>query len=146
MNFPGVVVVKNPLANVGDARDTCSIPGSGRSPGGANGNPLQFSCLEHPMDRGAWQATVHGVAKSQTQLSEHAGRYKWVKVKFLKKRLNNLSAMNLIFKRQKLWDIVLCFLQSIVLQINASRKINTIMFLKDKNLKSLFFYKHVWYE
>ena len=52
-----------------------SIPGSGRSPGGRNGNPLQYSCLENPMDRGAWQATVHGVAKSQMQLkrlSTHA--------------------------------------------------------------------------
>jgi len=47
------------------AGDLGSIPGSGRSPGGGHGNPLQFSCLENPMDRGAWQATVHGVAKSQ---------------------------------------------------------------------------------
>ena len=133
MGFPGGTVVKNLLANAGDARDMSSIPGSGRSPGGGNGNPLQYSCLERPMDRGAWWAKVHGVTKSQTQLSEHVGRYKWVKVKFLKKGLNNLSAMNFIFKRQKLWDCV-------------SRKINTIMFLKDKNLESLFFYKHVWYE
>ena len=47
-----------------------SIPGSGRSPGEGNGNPLQYSCLENPMDRGAWWATVHGVAKSRTQLSD----------------------------------------------------------------------------
>ena len=95
-------MVKNLLANAGDARDMSSIPGSGRSPGGGNGNPLQYSCLEHPMDRGAWWAKVHGVTKSQTQLSEHVGRYKRVKVKFLKKGLNNLSAINFIFKRQKL--------------------------------------------
>ena len=50
-------------ANVGDARDTGSIPGLGRSPGGGNGNPLQYSCLEDPMDRGAWWAIVHGVTK-----------------------------------------------------------------------------------
>ena len=50
------------------ARDAGSIPGSGRSPGG-DGNPLQYSCLENPMDRGAWRATVHGVAKSQPGLS-----------------------------------------------------------------------------
>ena len=62
-------MLKNPLANAGDARDTGSIPGSGRSLGGGNGNPLQYSCLENPMDRGAWWATVHRVAKSQTQLS-----------------------------------------------------------------------------
>ena len=53
-------------ANAGDARDTSLIPGSGRSPGGGNGNPLQYSCLGNPMDRGAWWATVHGVTKSQT--------------------------------------------------------------------------------
>ena len=60
--------VKNPLANAGDAGDLGSIPGSGRSPGGEYGNPLQYSCLENPMDRGAWWATVYGVAKSQTGL------------------------------------------------------------------------------
>ena len=58
-----VLVVKNLPANVGDARDTGSIPGWGRSPGGGNGHPLQYSCLGNPMDRGAWQAIVHGVAK-----------------------------------------------------------------------------------
>ena len=56
-------VVKNPPANTGDVRDTGSIPGWGRSPGGGQGNPLQYSCLEKPMDRGAWQATVHGVPR-----------------------------------------------------------------------------------
>ena len=61
-----VLVVKNPSANAGDTRNTSSIPGSGRSPGEGNGNPLQYSCLENPMDGGAWRATVHGVAKSQT--------------------------------------------------------------------------------
>ena len=58
-------MVKNPPANVGDARDAGSIPGWGRSPGGGNGKPLQYSCLENPMDRGAWRVTLHGVAKSQ---------------------------------------------------------------------------------
>ena len=52
-----------------NGRDPGSIPGSGRSPGEGNGNPLQYSCLENSMDRGAWWATVHGVAKSWTQLS-----------------------------------------------------------------------------
>ena len=60
------LVVKNPPANTGDVRDASSIPGSGRSPGEGNGNPLQYSCLENPMDKDAWQATVHRVAKSQT--------------------------------------------------------------------------------
>ena len=59
-----VLLVKKLSANAGDVRDLCSMPGSGRSPGGGHGNPLQYSCLENPMDRGAWQAAVHGVAES----------------------------------------------------------------------------------
>ena len=58
-------MVKNPSANVGDIRDVGSIPGLGRFPGGGHGNPFQHSCLENPMNRGAWQAIVHRVAKSQ---------------------------------------------------------------------------------
>ena len=65
-SFPGSSVVKNPHANTGDVG---SVPGSGRFTEGGNGNPLQYSCLGNPRDRGAWQATVHGVAKSQIQLS-----------------------------------------------------------------------------
>ena len=68
-------MVKNPSANAGDERDTSSIPESGRSPGGGHDNPLQYSGLGNAMDRGAWRATVHGVAKSQTcvkRLSMHA--------------------------------------------------------------------------
>ena len=61
-----VLVVKNPPANAGDARDVGLIPGSGRSPGVGNGNPFQYSCLENLMDRRAWKVTVHGVSKSQT--------------------------------------------------------------------------------
>ena len=60
MSFPDGSVVKNLPANAGDAG---SIPGLARSPGGGNGNPLQYSCLENPMDRGAWWAIVHGVSK-----------------------------------------------------------------------------------
>ena len=57
-----VLVVKNLPANVGDIRDAGLIPGLGRTPGEGNGNPLQYSCLENPMDREAWQTTVHGIA------------------------------------------------------------------------------------
>ena len=63
MDFPGSSDGKASACNAGDLG---SIPGSGRSPEERNGNPLQYSCLENPMDGGAWQATVHGVAKSQT--------------------------------------------------------------------------------
>ena len=65
--FPGGSVVKNPPANAGGEH---SIPGSGRSPEERNGNSLQYSCLENSIDRGAWQAIVHGAAKSWTQLSD----------------------------------------------------------------------------
>ena len=66
-------VVKNMLVNEGDIRDMGSIPGWGRSPGGGHGNPLQYFCLEHPMDRGAWQATVHRDAElDTTEVTEHA--------------------------------------------------------------------------
>ena len=68
-NFPGGMVVKNLPASAGDAGDTSSIPGWGRFPGVGNGNPLQYSCLENSTDKGAFQPTVHGVAKSQTLLS-----------------------------------------------------------------------------
>ena len=62
-----MAVVKNPPANAGDVG---YIPGLGRSPGEGNGNLLQYSCLEDPLDRGAWRVTIHGVPKSQTQLSD----------------------------------------------------------------------------
>ena len=68
--FLGGSVVKNPSVSKGDAGDMDLIPGLGRSSGGGNGNPLQNSCLENSMDRGAWQATVHGVRKSQTHLRD----------------------------------------------------------------------------
>ena len=63
-----VLVVKNQPANAGDIRDVGSIIGSERFPGRGHGNPLQYSCLENPTDRGTWWATIHEVAKSQTRL------------------------------------------------------------------------------
>ena len=70
--FPGGSVVKNLSANAGDAG---SIPGSRRSPGGGNSNPLQYPCLENPVGQGAWWAAVHGVAKSRTRLGCRAHRH-----------------------------------------------------------------------
>ena len=67
MGFPGGSVVKNQSASAGDEGST---PGSVRSPGGENGNPLQYFCLENPMDRGVWKAAAHEVAKSRTPLSD----------------------------------------------------------------------------
>ena len=82
------LAVKNPPASAGEVRDVGSIPGSGRSLGGGHGDPLQYSCLESPMDRGAWRATVHRVEKSQTQLKRlsmqaHNGAQVSLKVKKL---------------------------------------------------------------
>ena len=62
-----VLVIKNPVANAGEIKDASSVPGSGSSPGEGHGNLLQYSCLENPMERGAWQAMTHRVAKSWTQ-------------------------------------------------------------------------------
>ena len=67
------LAVKNLSANAGDIRDIGSVPGLGKSPGGGYGNPLQYSCLENPMDRGDWQATVHRLAESDTtEVTLHA--------------------------------------------------------------------------
>ena len=74
--FPDSAVIKNPPANAGDTRDVGLIPGSGRCPGVGNGNPLQYSCLENFMDRGAWKTTVHGVIKSRMWQSTHTYRDK----------------------------------------------------------------------
>ena len=71
-DFPGGSVGKKSVCGAGEAEDSGSIPGSGRSPREGHGNPLQRSCLENPMHRGTWWVTVHRVAKSQTQLSMHA--------------------------------------------------------------------------
>ena len=73
----GGSVGEESACNAGDTGDAGSIPGLGRSPGGENGNPVQYSCLENAMDRGAWGATVHGVAKSQTQPRRLNTRSPW---------------------------------------------------------------------
>ena len=80
--FPGGSVVKNPPTNAEDARDMGSIPGSGQSPGEGIGDLLQYSCLGNAMDRGAWQAAVHGVAKSWTQLNTCVSTYHISSVQF----------------------------------------------------------------
>ena len=72
-----MLVVKNTPAKAGDLRDAGSIPGSGRSPGGGHGNPLQYSCLENPMDRGAWQATVHRSQRIRNDWGDLVGMQAW---------------------------------------------------------------------
>ena len=72
------LVVKNLPANAGDIRDLGSIPGWGRSPGGGHSNPLQYSCLENSMDRGAWRTTVYRVVKSWTRLKQLSANYGFV--------------------------------------------------------------------
>ena len=71
------LVVKNLTANAGDVRGVGSIPGLGRSPGRSHGNPLQYSCLKNPIDRGTWQARVHRATKSWTQLKQLNWRRQW---------------------------------------------------------------------
>jgi len=81
--FPGGCLVKNPPANAGD---TGLIPGLGRSSGGGNGNPLQYSCLENPMDRGGWQATVHGAAESD--MTKQQSMHSWINnIEFIKESI-----------------------------------------------------------
>ena len=102
LGFPGGSVVKNLPDNAGDTGNAGSVSGLGWSPGVGNGNPLQYSCLENPMDRGAWQATVHGVAKSQTWLSTHANVF------LAKKKMSILALCP--FLNQIIWflDTQLC--------------------------------------
>ena len=85
-SFPGVSDSKESVHNVGDPG---LIPGSGRSPGEGNGNPLQYFCLENSMDRGAWLATVQGVTKSWTQLSNYTFTFKKRKNAFFMKEIQN---------------------------------------------------------
>ena len=91
--LPGGSEVKASACNAGDLG---SIPGSGRSPGEGNGNPFQYSCLENPMDGGAWWATVHGVAKSQTWLSNFTSLHKYLS--FIRK-----VGMQISLKWQHTW-------------------------------------------
>ena len=80
MGLPHGSTVKDSAAtSAGDTADLSLIPGWGRSPGEGNGNPLQYSCLKNPLDKGAWWATVHGVTKSQTRLSMHTQMRVWIK-------------------------------------------------------------------
>ena len=90
MGFPSGPVVENLPANAGVTRDVSLIPGSGGSLGRRNGKPLQYSCLENPINRRAWWATVHGVAMSQTQLSDRAHILKLnLQLCFIKKSLGH---------------------------------------------------------
>ena len=75
MCFPHGSVVKNPSADAGNPGNVGSVPALGRSPGEGNGNPLQYPCLEKPLDRGLWRVIAHGVAKSQTRLSDSAHKH-----------------------------------------------------------------------
>ena len=94
------LVAKNLLASEGDPRDVSLIPGLGRSPGEGNDNPLQYSCLEKSMDRGAWWATVHGAAKRQTQLSDRAHTYTYLLLVNKEEVLLSRSDMTSIFDQE----------------------------------------------
>ena len=94
-SFPGGSAGKEPACNVGDSG---SIPGSGISPGEGNGNPLQYSCLENPLNRRAWWATVHGVAKSQTQLSNKHNTIRQSQTNFLQMEKVDYSSSSLLLQ------------------------------------------------
>ena len=95
---PGGTVVKISPAKAGDTRDASLISGSGRSPGGGNGNPLQYSCWKNPMGRGPWQGTIHRVAKSQIQV-------KWLSTQNIVKHVNIMNSL----RWQKRWQLVSFF-------------------------------------
>ena len=122
--FLGGSVVKNLSASAGDSS---LIPGVGRSPGEGNGNPLQFSCLGNPMDRGAWRATVHSITKSQTQLSTHTFKAQreifLIQVKpriltyMLTVNLSDMPCMCYLCYSDKIW----CHLSAIILSMIGHR-------------------------
>ena len=93
------LVVKNTPANAGDVRDAGSVPGPGRSPGEGNGNPPQYSCLENPMDTGAWRASVHRVTKSQTRL-KRLNMHARVIIKFMRRNRRVRGAVGAISQLQ----------------------------------------------
>ena len=93
LGFPGGSEGKASACNAGDLD---SIPGSGRSPGEGNGNPLQYSCLENSMDRGAWWATVHGVAKSRTGLSDFISQVMLPSQTKVDQRFHTISGFNTV--------------------------------------------------
>ena len=101
---PGGSVVKNPTANAGDIRDAGSISGLGRCPGEGDGNPLQYSCLENSMDRGAWWATVHGVTKGHIHNSPpgtHHHHYR----KFITGEINQFFTKRSLFNDK--WTLLM---------------------------------------
>ena len=105
-----VLVVKNLPASPGDVRDTSSILGSGRSPGGEHGNPLQYSCLENPMERGAWWATVYRVTKSRTWLKQLSSNIHPLACRKAQRHphwvlsLTGISSWNTIHDNKGRWD------------------------------------------
>ena len=101
--FPGGTGVKNLPVNAGDARDVGSVPGSGRSSGKGDGNPLQYSCRENPMDRGAWPARVHEVTKSQTRLRG------WARSRLCTESSALLTTHNYGLGQEKIWNNFIFF-------------------------------------
>ena len=98
---PRCLSSKEPACNAEDTGDIGSIPGSGRSPGGGNGNPLQHFCLVNPMDRGAWRTTIHRITKIQTQLSNWAHTYKQHQNRHGYLTTLQLSATGTLLKQQQ---------------------------------------------
>ena len=100
MGFPGGLMVKNLPANAGDARDAGLIPGLKRFLKEGNGNSVQYSCLENPIDRGAWWSTVHRVAKSQTRLKQLSTVHKGTLMKVHKRKVTMTTAKLVVIHSQ----------------------------------------------
>ena len=98
-------MVKNQPANAGDVRDAGSIPGSGRSPGGGHGNPLQCSCPENPTDRGAWRATVHGVTQSGARLKRLKRRGRKPRILAITRHCE--KTVSIALKSASLWSFIM---------------------------------------
>ena len=118
LDFPGDSDGKASACNEGDLG---SIPGSGRSPGEGNGNPLQYSCLENPMDGRAWWATIHGVAESQTQLSDFTFTFTFNLI-FMEFQFRTNWSPKVVFKKQSLFKalVITSFVWIFLLENTAS--------------------------
>ena len=142
MGLPGGASDEEAAARAGDARDLRSAPDSGRCPGGGNGDPLQYSCLENPMDRGAWRATVHRVPKSRTQLSDLACAHTYACVCMCVNPHMAVCIYVSVYmhvKKEQFWSLDCQVRVFCLAYVSFTEKISTIIFKLVDHSKSLSF-------